>query len=82
MARYFFDLVNGLGLTRDEEGAELPDDDAARRAAIAQVRPILAEEVRAGSLDLSGRIIVRRSDGIIFELRFDQVIEIKHPQDK
>jgi uncharacterized heparinase superfamily protein len=68
--------LNGLGLTRDEEGAELPDIDSARREAIRQARPIMAEEVREGRLDLTGRIRVRSEGATVLELPFDTVIEI------
>ena len=63
MPRYFFDLYNGSGLTRDEEGQELPDQDAARASALNDIRSLLSSEIRAGSLDLRGRIMVRPAAG-------------------
>ena len=78
MPRYFFDLLNGHGLTRDEEGREFADESAARDEAIRQARPIMAEEVLTGRLDLSGCIIVR-GDGErrLFELPFPEAVVIE-----
>lgn len=30
MARYYFDIINGSGLMRDDEGKDLPHSDAVR----------------------------------------------------
>lgn len=80
MPRYFFDLVNGIGRTHDEDGAELPDLAAARKRAIAEARPIMAHEVLQGRLDLSGRIDVRGQSGeILIEVGFDEAVEIEPP---
>jgi hypothetical protein len=62
MARYFFDVINGIGLVEDEEGQDLPGLSAAREVAIAGVRSILREDVAAGFIDLAGRIDVRDAD--------------------
>jgi uncharacterized heparinase superfamily protein len=77
MPHYFFDLVNGSGLTRDDEGQELPDLEAARLEAIRQARPIIAEEVLNGRIDLTGRIVVR-SDGpdSVLELPFGEAVHV------
>lgn len=45
MRRYYFDLFNGE-VTLDEEGTELPDDDAAREFARHEVQYQAAESVR------------------------------------
>lgn len=83
MPHYFFDLVNGIGYVTDEEGRELPDLSAAREQAIREARSIMAEDVRSGQLDLTGRIMVRcGADQTLFESRFDEALEIKHPEDR
>ncbi len=80
MPHYFFDLLNGLGLVPDEEGAELPNLHAARQRAISEARPIMANEVLEGRLDLSGRIIVRSETGeVLFEVPFSEALVIEHP---
>lgn len=56
MPRYFLHIRDEDGLTPDEEGAELPDLDAAKAEAIAGARDILAEKLRAGEV-LSGAVI-------------------------
>jgi hypothetical protein len=62
MARYFFDVINGIGLVEDEEGQDLPGLPAARDVAIAGVRSIICADVAAGFIDLSGRVEVRDAD--------------------
>lgn len=58
MPRYFFNISNGNGLTRDEEGIDLQDQAAANRMAMDSVRSMISEEARKGSLDLDGYIDV------------------------
>ncbi len=58
MPRYFFNVSNGHGFTRDEEGIDLQDQAAAQRMAMDSIRSIVAEEARKGSLDLDGYIDV------------------------
>ena len=83
MPRYFFDLINGIGLVSDEEGAELADDETARAEAIRQIRPIIAEDVRGGCIDLTGRIIVRSDDeATVHEVGFDKAVRIVLPADR
>ena len=81
MQRYFFDLSNGHGMIRDEEGRELADVEAARAEAIRQARPIMAEEVLAGKLDLTGRILVRDGGGEVplFEITFPEALDVTFP---
>ena len=52
MPRYFFHVREGSVLSRDEEGQELPNAEAARREAINSTREILGEKLlHGGSLD-------------------------------
>jgi hypothetical protein len=52
MPRYFFHIREGSELSRDTEGQELPNADAARREAFAVGREILGEKLlHGGSLD-------------------------------
>lgn len=78
MPRYYFDLLNGTGLTGDEEGLELADFDAARRTALKAARSVLSHEVLHGRLDLDGRIDVRDgSGGVVLQLPFSEAVEVK-----
>ncbi|HWM60556.1 MAG TPA: hypothetical protein VNN98_00320 [Rhizomicrobium sp.] len=56
MPRYYLHVREGSTLTRDLEGQELPDAEAARREAIAALREILGEKLLHGGA-LSGRSI-------------------------
>lgn len=56
MPRYYFQVCNGKGLTRDEEGVDLQDEAAARNMAMDSIRSIIAEEARKGIIDLDGYI--------------------------
>ena len=52
MPRYFFHVREGSTLSRDAEGQELPDVEAARKEAISTAREILGEKLlHGGSLD-------------------------------
>lgn len=62
MPLYFFHVCNGDGYTPDEEGRELADEGAARSAALAGARDILAEEIRSGQLNPASFIKVEDSE--------------------
>jgi hypothetical protein len=52
MPRYYFHVREGSTLSRDEEGQELPDAEAARREAISAAREILGDKLlHGGSLN-------------------------------
>ena len=52
MPRYFFHVREGAEVSRDWEGQELPNVEAARREAIAANREIMGEKIlHGGSLD-------------------------------
>ena len=52
MPHYYFHVREGSDLSRDEEGQELPNAEAARREAISSSREILGEKLlHGGSLD-------------------------------
>jgi hypothetical protein len=62
MPLFFMNIRNAAGFVLDDEGQELPDLDAARAEAIGGIRSVLAEEVRAGVLNLHGQIEIRDAD--------------------
>jgi hypothetical protein len=52
MPRYFFHVREGADLSRDREGQELPNAEAARREAIAANREIMGDKLlHGGTLD-------------------------------
>ncbi len=79
MPRFYLHLCDGDGLVEDEEGVELPDEAAARTAALASARDIMMDEVRSGTLDLTSSIKVEDEDGmLLFTLPFAEALVIKH----
>ncbi|WP_296617176.1 hypothetical protein [Sphingomonas sp.] len=81
MARYFFDLHNGSGLTRDEEGRELEDNDEARREALVGIRSVLGAEVANGSIDLDGRMeVLNENREILFTIPFSDAVAVNQPK--
>lgn len=78
MPRFFFDLHNGLGFVRDDEGQVVPDEATARTVAVDNIRSLLSAEVRAGALDLRGRIDVRAEGGVtVLRVPFDEAVRIR-----
>jgi hypothetical protein len=56
MPRYYFHVREGADISRDVEGQDLPDVEAARREAISTSREILGEKLLHGG-SINGRII-------------------------
>ncbi|MBU3077526.1 DUF6894 family protein [Sphingomonas quercus] len=80
MPHYYFDLHNGTGLTRDEEGLDLVDEAAARAVSLETIRSILSDEARSGSLDLVGRIDVRGAAGeTVMSISFEDAVQVRQP---
>lgn len=63
MPRYFTHLYNSIGHLPDEEGVWLADLDEARQVAIINIRSLLSEELKGGSVNLNGRIEVADESG-------------------
>ena len=77
MPRYHFDLHDGVGLVIDEEGRELPDLAAVRREAVKGIRSVVSAEIRRGSLDLTGRLVVRDGSGAeVLAMTFAEALSI------
>jgi hypothetical protein len=77
MPHYRFNIHNGNGLTRDEEGRELPDSEAARAEALEGIRSILAEDVLQGRLDLHGRIeVMGEREELLFVISYADALQI------
>jgi hypothetical protein len=78
MPRFHLNLHNGLGLTPDEEGLDLPDEEAARAEAIRSIRSLVSEEVKEGCIDLNGRIEIIGEDGqCVDTIRFVDAVELQ-----
>lgn len=75
--RYFFHLFDGSITLLDEEGRDLRDLTAAQECAVAEVRGLMAEEIRSGHLDLNQRIEVYDHDGeLVHVQKFADAVQI------
>ena len=75
--RYFMHICNGNGFVEDEEGIELPDDEAARSKAIAAARDVMAADLRDGQLDLTSFIEVEdEAHNLLFSITFGDAITV------
>lgn len=80
MPTYYFHIHNGLGITRDEEGVEHDDLEAARAEALAGIRSILKDEVGAGHLDLTGMIEIEDASGrLLLRVPFEEALHTDSP---
>jgi hypothetical protein len=77
MPLYHFHIRNGLGFTRDEEGQQLADKDAAMDVALRGARSLIAAEAEEGRIDLRGRLeVTDPHDEPLFHLPFADAIEV------
>ncbi|MBI1402071.1 MAG: hypothetical protein GC147_02510 [Porphyrobacter sp.] len=75
MPLYFFDYINAYESLEDTEGRDLPDDVAARSAAIRDMRAMVAEDVKGGAIDLDQCIRVRVGTGsLLLEVRYEDAV--------
>lgn len=63
MARYYFDVTNGNGLERDDDGQELQSLDQVRREAGRILSDIAKDEIPV-SRNVSIKVAVRNVDGV------------------
>ncbi|ABQ67321.1 MULTISPECIES: DUF6894 family protein [Sphingomonadales] len=78
MPHFHFHVSNGTGETRDEEGVDLPDLDAAHARALSGIRSILREELGRGVLDFGGMIRITDPQGrLVREVPFDSAVEVR-----
>ncbi|QAY79429.1 hypothetical protein [Sphingosinicella sp. BN140058] len=81
MRHYYFHVRNGTGVIRDEEGRDLPDDEAARGEAMKGIRSIISSEAAAGLLDLTGALDIADAQGqLLVTIGFDEAFEIRLPE--
>jgi uncharacterized protein DUF6894 len=62
MPRFYFHVFNDV-VAMDEEGAELPDLEAAREQALEAARELVCESIHHGHLNLDHRIEVAGEGG-------------------
>ena len=77
MPRFYFHISNGHGFIEDEEGVELPDEQAARSNAIEAARDVMAGDLREGLLDLGWFIEVEdEAHRLLFTLTFAEAVTV------
>jgi hypothetical protein len=80
MPRFYLHICDGAGFAEDEEGLELPDEAAARKAAIAGARDIMAADVKRGELDLASFVEVEDDNhGWLFTISFGEALALRKP---
>ena len=78
MPHYRFNIYNGTGLTEDDEGRDLADDDAIRAEALKGIRSILGEDIMTGVLDLGGRIeVLDEAGGLYLTVPFTEAVTVR-----
>jgi hypothetical protein len=74
--RFFFHVVDEL-VSRDDEGIELPDVNAARRAALAGARSMICDQVKTGRITFR-RVEVENEEGEpLLALSFGDAVTIE-----
>jgi hypothetical protein len=76
MTRYFFDVLQDGKITFDDEGAILPNIEAARKEATLALADLARDTLRSEGSPRVG-IDVRTSDGPAFEAAFQWSLEPK-----
>lgn len=80
MPRFHFHVVNGTGETRDDDGVELPDLEAARLEALSGIRSMLRDEISGGSIDFAGTVrITDDQDRHLLDVPFLSAVEVRNP---
>jgi hypothetical protein len=78
MPRFYLHMSDGNGFIEDEEGMDLPDEAAAREAALRCARDVMTGELRSGRLDLTSFIEVENEQRkLLFTLTFADAVQIK-----
>ena len=82
MTRYFFDLHNDVDAI-DEEGADLPDLQAARAHALGEARTMIKASVDdTGRIDLRHHIDIRDQSGAVLHvMRFEDAVTVQRGED-
>jgi hypothetical protein len=75
--RYFFHVYDDI-IAHDEEGVELPNEQAARLQALIGARDLIAAQVKHGYLIRSHWIFVADEEGqVLFKVTFGEAVHIR-----
>lgn len=77
MPRFYFHVCDGAGFVEDEEGRELPDQEAARAEAVKGARGLMADDLQRGTLALSSFVEVEdENHRLLFTISFKDMVDI------
>jgi hypothetical protein len=78
MPLFFLHVYNRTGSSRDEEGLDLPDLDAARTQAVQGIRSILRDEVGRGKIDFEGHIDIADESGrVLATVTYHDAVDLR-----
>ena len=78
MPRFHFNIRNGSGFTRDEEGVDLSSAMEAQVQAIKGARSLMSAEILDGQLDLDGQIeVTDEQDDPVVTVRFSDAVHVQ-----
>lgn len=76
--RFYFNLCNGSEFAEDEDGIDLEDFAAARRAAVASLRDVMAGDLLMGDLNIASFIEIEDADHDLLDtVFFDAVVKVR-----
>jgi hypothetical protein len=78
MPRFFFHVRDGDDLSRDEEGQEFPDVEAARREAVSSNREMLSERILHGGSINHRQIEIADETGHVVEVVSTSEVLFRH----
>jgi uncharacterized protein YabE (DUF348 family) len=75
MPKYFFNIREGDELSKDEEGAEFPDDESARAEGEAGAREVLAEIITEnGTADSRVMEVTDEAGTVVAEIPYKSLL--------
>jgi hypothetical protein len=75
MPRFFFDVLDRLGVIKDDEGMELPSLDEAKAEAMRSAQDLIAEAEKIGPPALYRSIEVQTAEGAtVWKLKFHDAV--------
>lgn len=83
MPLFFLNVYNRTGWSRDEEGMELPDLEAARAQAVDGIRSILQDEVAHGGIDFEGRVeVLDEAGNLLATITYRDAVALRTERDE
>lgn len=77
MTRFYFDVIDHAGLTRDEDGQDLASLAVAREVAIQGIRSMLGDDLLLGFIDFFGRIDIKdRDQNLLATIRYRDAVSL------